>query len=140
MTACDYSPTMVAIAEQIATANSAPISLISSPSTSLHISHPHLRHHFNLIVSEVYDSVLVGEGCLTTYRHALTFLASEDCIMIPRQATLYLQPFTCPSLTGYSRTTDGDCMVCCESLVQPWEVHTEQMRDLQMVGEVVRVR
>ena len=109
---------MITVAQQIANINGAIINLIHGSSTSLHTTHPHLIGYFNLIVSEIYDSPLVGEGCLDTYRHALTYLATPDCTMIPEQATLYLQPFSCPSLNGYYRTTEGESVVCT-NLVQP---------------------
>lgn len=47
---------------------------------------------FDLLVAELLDTELIGEGCLSTYRHALQNLCSSKCIFIPKQAHIYMQP------------------------------------------------
>lgn len=45
----------------------------------------------NIIVAEVFDTELIGEGAIETFRDACRRLATEDCIMIPYAASWYAQ-------------------------------------------------
>ncbi|XP_063691393.1 protein arginine N-methyltransferase 7-like [Bolinopsis microptera] len=91
------------------------------------------RNSFNLIVSEVYDSELIGEGCLLTYKHALSQLASGNCIFIPSRATLFAQPVFSASLDSYcslpsSKESQQRTNI---SFDVPWEVHVDKISDLK---------
>lgn len=46
---------------------------------------------FDVIVTEIFDSEFIGEGLLTTMRHAMKHLAKDGCTVIPAKATLYCQ-------------------------------------------------
>ena len=91
------------------------------------------RNSFNLIVSEVYDSEVIGEGCLLTYKHALSKLASQNCIFIPSRATLFAQPVFSASLDSYctlpsSKDSQQRTNI---SFDVPWEVHVDMISDLK---------
>ncbi|MBO3698030.1 tetratricopeptide repeat protein [Roseivirga sp. E12] len=42
----------------------------------------------NVIIAEIFDSGLLGEGAMPSFRHALEKLASDDCIVIPKAAEI----------------------------------------------------
>lgn len=51
-----------------------------------------LSTKFDLIVAELLDTELIGEGCIDIYRHANKHFASTECIYIPQKATIYAEP------------------------------------------------
>ena len=42
-------------------------------------------------VTEVFDTELIGEGAIATYRHALDHLLTPDCIAVPSLGRMYVQ-------------------------------------------------
>lgn len=65
---------------------------------------------FDLLVAELLDTELIGEGCLITYRHAIENLCSPKCIFIPESAQIYIQPIN--SKYHYSRQKIQDQKLC----------------------------
>ena len=62
-------------------------------------------------VTEVFDTELIGEGAIATFRHALDHLLTSDCIVVPSLARMYVQvrlpfalvcAFTCLTITNFS--------------------------------------
>ncbi|XP_070575003.1 protein arginine N-methyltransferase 7-like [Ptychodera flava] len=45
----------------------------------------------NILATEVFDTELIGEGAIPTYKHALEHLLEEDCIAVPSSATVIAQ-------------------------------------------------
>ncbi|XP_009862795.1 PREDICTED: protein arginine N-methyltransferase 7 isoform X2 [Apaloderma vittatum] len=45
----------------------------------------------NILVTELFDTELIGEGALPTYEHAHKFLVEEGCEAVPHRATVYAQ-------------------------------------------------
>ena len=45
----------------------------------------------NILVTEVFDTELIGEAALHTFTHAHQCLLEKDCIVIPMKATMYAQ-------------------------------------------------
>ncbi|PBC31995.1 Protein arginine N-methyltransferase [Apis cerana cerana] len=45
----------------------------------------------NILVTEVFDTELIGEGALSTFRHAHENLLEENSIVIPHSATIWVQ-------------------------------------------------
>lgn len=53
-----------------------------------------LTEKCNILVTEVFDTELIGEGALSTFDHAHKFLLDKDCVVIPDNATIFAQvPF-----------------------------------------------
>ena len=46
----------------------------------------------NILVAEVFDTELIGEEALETFKHALEELLEEDSIVIPQSAVIVAQP------------------------------------------------
>lgn len=47
---------------------------------------------YDLLVAELLDTELIGEGCLDVYRHAIEYLCSPNCLFIPYEARIYIEP------------------------------------------------
>ncbi|XP_062442651.1 protein arginine N-methyltransferase 7 isoform X2 [Rhea pennata] len=45
----------------------------------------------NILVTELFDTELIGEGALPTYEHAHKHLVQEGCEAVPHRATVYVQ-------------------------------------------------
>ncbi|XP_076657785.1 arginine methyltransferase 7 isoform X2 [Halictus rubicundus] len=45
----------------------------------------------NILVTEVFDTELIGEGALSTFRHAYENLLEENSIIVPHSATIWVQ-------------------------------------------------
>ncbi|NXT04401.1 ANM7 methyltransferase, partial [Prunella fulvescens] len=45
----------------------------------------------NILVTELFDTELIGEGALPTYEHAHKYLVQEGCEAVPHRATVYIQ-------------------------------------------------
>lgn len=45
----------------------------------------------NILVTELFDTELIGEGALPSYEHAHKHLVQEDCEAVPHRATVYAQ-------------------------------------------------
>ncbi|XP_044766746.1 protein arginine N-methyltransferase 7 [Coccinella septempunctata] len=60
----------------------------------------------NILVTEVFDTELIGEGALSTFNHAHEFLLTKDCIVIPNSATIYAQIVECPFAHKWNRMAD----------------------------------
>ncbi|XP_076243274.1 arginine methyltransferase 7 isoform X2 [Calliopsis andreniformis] len=45
----------------------------------------------NILVTEVFDTELIGEGALSTFRHAHEHLLEENSIVVPHSATVWVQ-------------------------------------------------
>jgi len=43
----------------------------------------------DILVAEVFDTLVIGEGALDTFEHARRYLLAPDAVVIPRQAVLY---------------------------------------------------
>ncbi|XP_045462115.1 protein arginine N-methyltransferase 7 [Harmonia axyridis] len=60
----------------------------------------------NILVTEVFDTELIGECALSTFNHAHHSLLTEDCIVIPHSATMYAQVVECPIAHEWNRISD----------------------------------
>uniref|UniRef100_UPI00358E46C4 protein arginine N-methyltransferase 7 isoform X1 n=2 Tax=Myxine glutinosa TaxID=7769 RepID=UPI00358E46C4 len=52
----------------------------------------------NVLITELFDSELIGEGALPSYEHAHKFLMEADCEAVPYRAIVYAQLVESPSL------------------------------------------
>lgn len=53
-----------------------------------------LKEHpqYDLLVAELLDTELIGEGCLEAYRHAVQNLCSPQCLFVPHAARIHIEP------------------------------------------------
>ncbi|XP_013792349.1 protein arginine N-methyltransferase 7-like, partial [Limulus polyphemus] len=68
------------------------IQLISKRSTELSVGPDgDMREKANILVTEVFDTELIGEGAIHTFAHALENLLEKDSIVVPVSAVVYAQ-------------------------------------------------
>ncbi|XP_053674628.1 protein arginine N-methyltransferase 7 [Anopheles nili] len=117
--ACEAFSPMADCAEKIIEANGMQksIHLIKKRSTKLKVG-PGLdmEHRANILVTELFDTELIGEGALATYRHALEHLLTKDVETIPHKATIYAQLVECPLALSWQQiktlsNADGDILL-----------------------------
>jgi predicted RNA methylase len=89
VTTCEADPLLAELARQIVAANgmSHLISVVAKRSTDLVLGHD-LPRRADLVVAEVIDCGLVGEGILPTLRHAREHLLADGGALVPRTARL----------------------------------------------------
>ncbi|KZS09051.1 Protein arginine N-methyltransferase 7 [Daphnia magna] len=58
----------------------------------------------NVLITEVFDTELIGEGAIGTFNHANQQLLSEDSVVIPARATIYVQLIESHLVTSWNRS------------------------------------
>lgn len=61
-----------------------------------------LDQRANILVAEVFDTELIGEGALKTYNHAHQHLMERDCICVPHSASIFVQIVDCPLAVAWN--------------------------------------
>ncbi|XP_053606686.1 protein arginine N-methyltransferase 7 isoform X2 [Plodia interpunctella] len=83
------------------------ITLIPKRSTELTVGvDGDMKQKANILVTEVFDTELIGEGAISTFSHAHRHLLEEDCIVIPDSAVIYVQLVECPTLQKWNKLND----------------------------------
>ncbi|XP_067929621.1 protein arginine N-methyltransferase 7-like isoform X2 [Watersipora subatra] len=80
------------------------IVLIKKRSTAVSVPDD-MPHKANILVTEVFDTELIGEGALSTFRHALEHLLEPNSIVVPSAARMYIQPVDSSFLSSFNRLT-----------------------------------
>lgn len=71
------------------------ITIIEKRSTDIQMG-VDMSERANVLVTEVFDTELIGEGAISTFKHALENLLTEDCYVIPDNAVMYVQVVESP--------------------------------------------
>lgn len=94
--ACEMFTPMAEIAENVTAANHADkITVFPIRSTDLVVgsnadgSPGHLPQRADMLVSELFDSILLGEAVIPTIRHAREHLLTKDAVVVPERATVF---------------------------------------------------
>lgn len=94
ITACEAFTPMAQCALDIMKKNGieSKIKLIQKRSTEMTVGeNGDMETKANILITEVFDTELIGEGALSTFKHAQQFLLEEDRIVIPNQGTVWIQ-------------------------------------------------
>ena len=99
----------------------------------------------DIVVAEVFDTELIGEGALSTFQHAMTELVRPGGIPIPYAATVYVQLVSSPTLrkwadlsaTPYSSL---DPVGTCEGRAVIHEVQINEVNDIIKLTAPVAVK
>nr|XP_034196568.1 protein arginine N-methyltransferase 7 isoform X1 [Osmia lignaria] len=94
ITACEAFTPMAKCAIKIIEENGFEdkIKLVHKRSTKMTIGKDgDMAKRANILVTEVFDTELIGEGALSTFRHAHENLLEENSIVIPHTATIWAQ-------------------------------------------------
>lgn len=92
VTACDGFEPAAKIAESIIKANnmSHVITVVHKRSTDMKIG-VDMDEKANILVAELFDTELIGEGALFSFNHAVESLLESECIVVPDKAIVYVQ-------------------------------------------------
>ncbi|ALC41773.1 Art7 [Drosophila busckii] len=91
VTACEAFMPMANCAQRILAANDASqVRLIRKRSTEI-VMGVDMTQRANLLVAELLDTELIGEGAIGIYNHAHKELLTEDALCIPARANCYAQ-------------------------------------------------
>ncbi|XP_066254433.1 protein arginine N-methyltransferase 7 [Euwallacea similis] len=83
------------------------IKVIPKRSTTLSVGcEGDLPEKCNILVTEVFDTELIGEGALSTFDHAHKHLLEKECIVIPDNATIFAQVVECPFAQNWNKLKD----------------------------------
>lgn len=90
ITACEMNTSLAEVAERIVVKNnySKQIKIVSKKSTAVDIG-VDMPEKADVLVSEILDSGLLGEGVFPSIRHAKKELLKENAIIIPKSADVY---------------------------------------------------
>lgn len=97
--ACEAFPPMADCAKKITIKNGFQdiITVIPKHSTDLIVGdNGDLKQRANILVTEVFDTELIGEGAIKVFNHAHKELLEKDCIVVPMSGTLYCQVVESP--------------------------------------------
>jgi hypothetical protein len=81
------------------------IAVVAKRSTELTLGHD-LPEPADLLISEILDAGLLGEGVMRTFRHACAALITEDAAVIPAAATVWGVLVECPDLRRVNPITE----------------------------------
>ncbi|CAH1124850.1 unnamed protein product [Ceutorhynchus assimilis] len=83
------------------------IRVVSKRSTELTVGpNGDLSEKCNILVTEVFDTELIGEGALATFDHAHKYLLEKECVVVPDNATIYAQVVECPLAQNWNKLKD----------------------------------
>jgi protein arginine N-methyltransferase 7 len=92
VTACEAFKPMAEIAKKCLAANGMKdkVQVVEKRSTDIEIGSD-MTERANVLVTEVFDTELIGEGAIQTFNHAIKHLLEPDCYVIPDHAYMYAQ-------------------------------------------------
>ncbi|XP_055342794.1 protein arginine N-methyltransferase 7-like isoform X2 [Paramacrobiotus metropolitanus] len=108
------------------------IKLIMKRSTAIRVPED-LEQRCNILVSEVFDTELIGEGALGVFIHAHENLLTEDVITVPYSATVYIQVVQSDFLLHHNHLADNTGLnvpVEWKDCPGPASVHDVQLSQL----------
>lgn len=91
VTTCEANPLLAEIARQVVAANdlSDVVTVVPRMSTELRVGSAELPTPADLVVSEIVDCGLVGEGLIPTVRHCRDNLLAPGGVLLPRAARMF---------------------------------------------------
>lgn len=106
---CEMQPMIAEAAKRVIAENglSEQITVLSKPSHALVIGED-LPERADVVISEIVDSVLLGEGALATLAHAMTDLAKPGARAIPERGRLMAQPVESAGLRALWRPEQAE--------------------------------
>ncbi|RZF44534.1 hypothetical protein LSTR_LSTR002307 [Laodelphax striatellus] len=94
ITACEGCVPMAACARKVIKENNleSKIKVVPKHSTDLKVGpEGDMPQRANILVTEVFDSDFIGDGAISTFKHAHKELLEKDCIVIPCSGRVYAQ-------------------------------------------------
>lgn len=100
VTACEAFRPMIDVAHKCIDSNGMrdKIKIIEKRSTEIEVGPgKDMDERANVLVTEVFDTELIGEGAISTFSHALQHLLVKDCFVIPDNGVMFVQIVDSPS-------------------------------------------
>ena len=95
------------------------IQIINKHSTEVSVgAGKDMEQKANILVAEVFDTELIGEGAIKTYNHAHANLMKKDCICVPDSASVYIQVVQSELALLWNRFCDGYYSLRCPQNVR----------------------
>ncbi|XP_064394524.1 protein arginine N-methyltransferase 7-like isoform X2 [Halichondria panicea] len=91
VTACEVLRPMVRIARQVIARNGFADIITVVPKRSTEMTEADMPVRANILVTEVFDTELIGEGALVTFKHAHQHLLEPGCVVIPSSSNMYVR-------------------------------------------------
>ncbi|KAL5292280.1 PRMT7.2 family protein [Megaselia abdita] len=117
VTACEAFMPMAICAEKIMKENKMwdKIKLIKKRSTDIILGED-MDKKANVLVTEVFDTELIGEGAIGIFNHAHKHLLTDDCVVIPSLSRVYAQVAETPQTASWDKpkmfaSLDGDVLL-----------------------------
>lgn len=98
------------------------IKIVNKHSTKLEVGEgKDLDRKANILVAELFDTELIGEGAIKAYNHAHEFLMESDCICVPDSASIFIQIVESEQVVSWNTlktitTADGAAIECPENV------------------------
>jgi type III protein arginine methyltransferase len=122
--ACEAFEPMADCATKIIAANGMAdrITVIAKRSTSLKIG-VDMPRRANILVTEVFDTELIGEGAMKTFSHAHEHLLEPGCVVVPSSARMFVQVVESPFCMAWNLpkllpNLDGDILIRTPPAIQ----------------------
>lgn len=98
------------------------IKMINKHSTKLEVG-VDIPERANILVAEVLDTELIGEGAIETYRHAHQHLMEKDFLSVPSSAGIYVQIVESSLASSWNKpkllaNLDGEVQLSCPKNVR----------------------
>uniref|UniRef100_A0AC35TVI6 Protein arginine N-methyltransferase n=1 Tax=Rhabditophanes sp. KR3021 TaxID=114890 RepID=A0AC35TVI6_9BILA len=119
------------------------IKLITSRSTDL--NRKDVGTKGNIIVAEVFDTELIGEGALRTFKEAFGVLVEKGSSVVPARATVFVVPFESAILRSFNKidSINLDCSLFenCPGSHSVFDCQLSEMDlpDLVLLSDPIRV-
>ncbi len=98
--ACEQSPYLAHTAREIIAKNGAAATIEVHQKKSTRLTADSFMEKPNVLVAEIFDAGLIGEGAIPSFRHALSNLCQENCVVIPARAQLVGRLVSVPGLAA----------------------------------------
>lgn len=140
VTACEAFFPMADAAERIIEHNGMrdAIRVIKKRSTDIRIGKgaEDMWQRANILVTEVFDTELIGEGAIETFNTAHLHLLETDCIVVPDAATIYIQTVESPLAWAWNQPKliadmDGDVLIRTPTEIAECK-GTAELHDIQL--------
>lgn len=121
------------------------VKVVNKCSTDLEIGRD-MSSKANILVTEIFDSELIGEGVLPTLRDAHNRLLTHNCKVIPASADVKVQMIECDKLWSMNKIQSNDLfstkeLLNCPGLACGHEVQVNQLypRDLKLLSDPITI-
>lgn len=100
---------MAKVARRIVKANGfSHINIINKHSTEVKFGED-IKEKCNIIITELFDTELIGEGALGSYQHAHENFMEEGCVAVPHRALVYAQVVQSELMSSWNELKPISC-------------------------------